>query len=260
MRHGTLTTRVAAVAALSVISLAPGASAQTFDVKPVEVEKGAVDYGPETMFAVHPPEGANRHANEQALFYGLTDRWKISGALKFEQPKSDDMRLVGLAAGSLFVLRALDDKKPFDYGLGWYTEVTGAVHRDATNSVLFGLIPTVKTDKLSFTSNLFLEKTFGQNREEGIAFAYGWQVKYDLREGFGLGVEGFGVVDNLGNAPPWSEQEHRIGPVAYTQIDFGRDTKVGVDLGLLFGLTPATPDTAVKLNFNVPIYKPKVGG
>ena len=121
--------------------------------------------------------------------------------------------------------------------------------------MLFGVVPTLKSEKIAFTSNLFLEKTFGQNREEGIAFAYGWQVKYEIREGLGVGIEGFGVIDNLGNAPRWSGQEHRVGPVVYTQLELGNDVKVGIDLGLLYGLTPTTADLALKLNFNLPIYQ-----
>lgn len=242
---------------LAAVPLLPPAPsfAQTFDVKQLEVTKGAVDYGPENMFARGLGEGANRHANEQALFYGLTSWWKISGAIKFEQPRSEDVRLTGVAASSLFVLKPIDDKKVFDVGLGWFTELAGAARGDATNALVFGVVPAIKLEKIALTSNLFLEKTFGQNREEGIAFTYGWQVKYQLRDGLGVGVEGFGVIDNLGNAPPWSGQEHRVGPVVYTQLELGNDVKVGIDLGLLYGLTPTTADLALKLNFNVPIYQ-----
>jgi hypothetical protein len=63
--------------------------------------------------------------------------------------------------------------------------------------VTFGPIATIKADKLSFTANPFFEKTFGDNKVEGIALNYAWQVKYEVRNGFAIGVEGFGVVEKV---------------------------------------------------------------
>lgn len=245
---------IALALALSMVALE--AAAQTFDVKQPEVTKGAIDYGPEAMFAAGPPRDGNHHANEQALFFGVTDWWKISGALKFEKPVADDLRMDAASIASLLVLRALDEKRRHDVALGWYTELAASTHADTTNSVLFGFIPSIKLDKLTFTANPFFEKTFGRNREEGIAFAYGWQLKYELREGLGIGIEGFGVIENIGNPPPLSEQEHRIAPVLYTEWETGKDRKIGVDVGLLFGLTPETADLALKVNLGVPLHAP----
>ncbi len=249
-----------ALSALMATTLNGIASAQTFDVKQPSVEKGVLEYGPETMFARGVPHAlgsdVNRHANEQTLLYGIADWWKISGALKLEKPEQDEFRLAGAAVANLFVLKAIDEERQTDVGLGWYTEITGSLHRDTTNAVLFGPILSLKLDKLAITTNPFLERTFGRNHEEGIALSYGWQVKYEVREGFGVGVEGFGVIDNLGHSPPSSEQEHRIGPVLYTEIPVRSDYKIVADVGLLFGLTPATPDVALKVNFGIPLYQP----
>jgi hypothetical protein len=233
------------------------AEAQTFDVKQLEVTKGALEYGPETMFARGVPHALgpdiNRWATEQTLLYGLTDWWKISAALKFEKPEQDEPRLGGLGLASIFVLKALEDKRKYDVGFGWYTELTASLNSETTNTVLFGPIVSLKADRLSITANPFFEQSFGRNHEEGIAFNYAWQAKYQLREGLGVGVEGFGVVDDIGSAPPLSQQEHRIGPVVFTELPIRRDFKLVVDAGLLFGLTEATPDVALKLNFGVPL-------
>ena len=171
---------VALATTLTHVGSAATARAQTFAVKQLEVTNGAIDYGPETMFARGMPydrgSDVNRHANEQALFYGLRDWWKISGALKFEKPEEHDLRLAGAAVANIFVFKALDEKRSHDVGLGWYTEATGSLHRDTTNSVLFGPIVMLKADKLSFTSNPFLEKTFGRNHEEGFALNYAWSL------------------------------------------------------------------------------------
>lgn len=235
------------------------ALAQTFDVKQLEVSKGELEFGPENMYATGLPgyrgSDVNRFATEKTLLYGLTDWWKISAALKIERPEELDLRLSQVAFASIFVLKPVADEKKRDFGFGWFSEVSLAVHDDATNAAVFGPIATLKADKLAFTANPFFEKTFDQNREQGIAFVYGWQVKYELRDGFGVGVEGFGVIDDIGNSPPVAEQEHRVGPVVYTELPIRSDYKIGMDAGVMFGLTRATPDLAFKLNFAVPLLQ-----
>ena len=91
--------------------------------------------------------------------------------------------------------------------------------------------------------------------DEGIALNYGWQVKYEVRSGFAVGIEGFGVVENLSNSPGWSQQEHRIGPAIFTEIALSKDLKITPDFGLLFGLTSATQDVALKLNVGLPLHQ-----
>ncbi len=252
--------RTVAVLSAGVLALILGsgvAQAQTFDVKQLEVMKGKLEYGPETMVARGVPHDRgsdlNRWATEQTLLYGLTDWWKISAALKIEKPEELDARLAQAAIGNVFVLKGIDDKRAFDAGVGWYTEIGISTHGDTTNTVVFGPIMTLKADKLSLTANPFFEKTFGRNREEGTAFVYGWQAKYEIRDGFGLGIEGFGVIDNIGNPPPLREQDHRIGPVVYTEWELRKDYKVVMDVGVMFGLSEATPDAALKLNFGIPL-------
>ena len=100
--------------------------------------------------------------------------------------------------------------------------------------------------------NPFLEQTFGHNRVEGIALSYGWQAKYEVRDGLAVGIEGYGLVENLGNSPALADQEHRIGPVLFMEIELG-GLKLTPDVGLLFGLTPATPDLTIKFNVGIPL-------
>lgn len=165
------------------------------------------------------------------------------------------VRIAKTAVENLVVLRPIDDKRPHDVGLGWFTAVEASVHRDTTNSLIFGPIATVKADAFTVTANPFLEKTFGRNHVEGIALNYGWQAKYEVRNGFAIGIEGFGVVENLGNAPRWSDQEHRVGPAIFTEIAVTKDLTIAPDIGLLFGMTQATPDVALKLNVGIPLQQ-----
>jgi hypothetical protein len=249
----------AALGAATIMAVATppaGAPAQTFDVKQLDVKQGSLELGLDnTLHRGLPAAGLNRSAHDQSLDYGLRDWWRLSGVLKLENPTEAEFRIAKAAVENLFVLKPLDEKQARDIGWGWFTAIDGSVHAEATNSLIFGPIVTVQSGKLSLTANPFLEKTFGRNRVDGIALNYGWHAKYELRGGFAVGVESFGVVENLGHAPAWSQQEHRIGPAIFTEIALGKDFKITPDVALLFGLTPATPDVALKINVGVPLQR-----
>ncbi|MDX2158347.1 MAG: hypothetical protein SFW09_17760 [Hyphomicrobiaceae bacterium] len=240
------------------------AHAHTFDVKQLEVTAGEVEAGLDNTLQRGVPHerGSDivRHAYEQGIDYGALPWLKVSAVMKLEKPEQDEPRANTLAVESIVVLKPVSDQRTFDVGVGWFTGVEASMHSKTTNSALFGPILTLKADKLSFTANPFLERTFGRNHEEGIALNYGWHAKYELRDGLAIGIEGFGVVDNLGHAPPLEQQEHRIGPAVFTELALARDVKITPDLGLLFGLTRGTPDVALKLNVGVPLRSPAGNG
>jgi hypothetical protein len=248
----------AAMLVLGSAGLIDAARAQAFDVKQPEVEAGELLLSQtNTLHAGlprHLGSDVNRSAHELGLDYGLSSWWKLTGVLKFERPEQEDLRLANAAIESIFLLKGTDDKRTRDFGLAWFTGVDITTHRDSTNAVVFGPIAKLKSDKLTFTVNPFFEKTFGRNRDEGVAFVYAWQIKQELRDGFGIGVEGYGTVDNIAHPPPVAEQEHRIGPVVYTEVELRKDFKLTPEFGVLFGLTEATPDVTFKLNVGVPLY------
>jgi hypothetical protein len=236
--------------------------AHTFDVKRPEVERGVVELGLDNTVQWGLPRnaGANRTAHDQSIDWGVRDWWKLSGVFKLERPDGETFRNDHVAVENLFVLKAVDDKRAIDAGLGWFAAVELSTHRHTTNVAVFGPVVAIKADKLSLAVNPFLQKSFGRNRTEGLDFTYGWQVKYDVREGFAVGIEGFGVVENVGHAPRWTEQEHRIGPVIYKEIEIAKGVRITPDIGLLFGLTKATPDVALKFNVGIPLHKQAANG
>ena len=246
-----------ALIVVAVLVVSTGASGQTFDVKQVDVKQGNLELGLDNTIQGGLPRGAGaaRSAHDQSLDYGLRDWWRLSGVVKHENPRDDDFRVVRTAVENLFVLKPISDKRALDIGFGWFTAVEVSIHPDTTNSLIFGPIIAVKAQKLSFAANPFFEQTFGRNHVEGIALNYGWQAKYEMRNGFAFGLEGFGLIENLGHSPPWSEQQHRIGPAIFTEIELTKGFKITPDIGLLFGVTRETPDIALKLNIGVPLHQ-----
>jgi hypothetical protein len=244
-----MTPRSIAVLGLSLLTcgIAVGASAQSFDVKGLHVEKGAIEIGSDN--AIFFGGLASRSAHEQIVHYGLRSWWRLSGAVEWENPVGQDIYASHVALENIFVLRPL--KQSNDLGVGFFAALEGSIHNRSTNAFVFGPIIAAKWDKVTWTLNPFFEQTFGRNREEGLALTYGWQAKYEFREGLSVGVEGYGLVENMGNPPRFDDQAHRVGPVLYREIELSKDIKIEPSVGVLFGLTSATPNVTLRLNVDL---------
>jgi len=238
-----------------ILLLPAAALAQTFDVKRLDVTGGALEAASDnTVHGGIRRRDDNRSAHDLSLDYGVSDAWRLSGLLKLENPLDQDFRLARFAVENIWVFRPVP--KQGGLGLGWFTSVEVATDPAATNSSEFGPIVTLKGDKLAFTANPFLEKTFGRNRIEGIALNYGWNVKYALNDTLAIGVEGFGLIENLGDPGSLAEQQHRLGPALFATIKLGEHLTITPDVGLFVGLTEATPSLTLKLNVAVPLVEP----
>ncbi len=231
-------------ALLAAFSFVPTALPQTFDVKGLHVEKGATEFASDNAFF---SGGTSRSAHEQILHYGLREWWRLTGAVEWDNPVGQGAHATHVAVENIFVLRPM--KLGTDLGLGLFAALEGSLHRSSsTNAVVFGPIIAARWGRLTTTLNPFFEQTFGRNREEGIAFTYGLQTKYEVGRGFSIGVEGYGLVENLGDTPRLADQAHRVGPVLFQEISLPEGVKMEPSFGILFGLTPATPDVTFRLN------------
>ncbi|MBL8564181.1 MAG: hypothetical protein JNM89_00520 [Hyphomicrobiaceae bacterium] len=228
--------------------------------------------------AADPAEehGSVRAAHEIAYHRGVTDFWMTKIAFGIERESGGDYQLTSVASENVFRFTSAPSG-PLDFG--WFTAVSAGLASGESNSVEFGPIVSLSSGPVALVLNPFLEKTFGENREEGIAFAYAWRATYEIAERLSVGIEGYGEIENLGHAPPAAEQVHRIGPVLYLghvhgarhgaeeaghlaghghgAHESGVHGMAGHDgeapdwhaeVGVLFGLTEATPDAALKVN------------
>ena len=242
-----------AVAAAAVLP-APGL-AQTFDVKQLDIEKGALELSLDNSVqgGVRRRDD-NRSAHDLSLDYGVSDYWRLSGVLKLENPVNEDFRLARTSVENIWVFRRVP--KEGGIGFGWFTSVEVSTDPETTNSSQFGPIIQVQRDNASFTANPFFEKTFGRNRVEGIALNYGWNAKLKLNDSLSVGVEGFGLIESLGEHQPLAERQHRVGPALFTTLKLAENLTITPDIGLYFGLTEATPSLTLKLNVGVPLLQP----
>lgn len=223
----------------------------------------------------HDGHTAPRAAHEIALHGGVTDHWMTKLALGLAREDADSYAATSLAVENVFRLTppahgALD--------VAWFTAGSAGLDSGATNSIELGPVVSLDAGRLSVVLNPFLEKTFGENRAEGIAFVYAARASVEIAPRLSVGIEAYGEVENLGAAPPLAEQTHRLGPVLYLghmhgarrhehsgEADAARDHANGhriraarpgaahagdwhAQLGVLFGLTEASPDAALEVN------------
>ncbi len=187
-----------------------------------------------------------QHSWELIYTNGVTNWLSIAPKIDFDKPLDDEFHATVIAAETVWFPVTIGQSVK----LAWFTELEIAVNRDETNAVTYGPIIQFGGDKLSLILNPYFENTFGQNREAGTEFEYQWQAKAGVNERLALGIEGYGVIPNIGNAPGIDFQEHRIGPVIYYETEMPGANKIGLELdaGILFGLTDATPDVTGKVN------------
>lgn len=284
---------VLAVAALALVQKTPEAIAghNVFHIFTPMVEAG--EWGVEALNAFqaglprerHEPDeseteahghGALRAAHEIAAFGGVNQYWLTKLALGIEREAGGDYDITSIASENVF---RLGPPRAANFDIAWFTAISAGLDSGASNAVEFGPIVSVTSGKVALVLNPFLEKTFGENRDDGIAFAYAWRATYEISEKLSVGMEGYGEIENIGHAPPGNEQIHRVGPVLYLGHVHGaaRHAHAGsahadhdhhgmhapapdafhagapepdwhAEVGVLFGLTEATPDAALKVN------------
>jgi hypothetical protein len=106
----------------------------------------------------------------------------------------------------------------------------------------------------------------GEYREtDGLGFEYGWRAQYNFAKKWAVGAEMFGEIEDLSNAGSFDDQNHSIGPTLFYKLgddddngnggdDDDDSNKVGgppemelsLNIGLQFGLTDVTSDSALK--------------
>lgn len=258
---------IAALAAIAATALAAPANAGTFDIKAAEVTKGEAELGVNSTFFRGFPVNADpvRHSTEYGLGLGLTDWWKIGLKANFDKPVDEAYQPVSLGVEQLTLWKKFDK----GWGVAWYSSLDLSLVTDSPDTSTSGPVFQFGTETTSLTLNPFFVRSFGPNKTKGTDFNYGWQVKHQVREGFAVGVEGYGYIPDIRNAPGSEFQEHRIGPVLYFERELKRDPrgiapvgkaglkdgaaggaegpKFQMETGVLFGLTDGTQDIALKI-------------
>ena len=186
--------------------------------------------------------GDTREVLALSYHHGLTDFWMVKAVVVAERPVHGGHEGTIAIVENVFELQ--NAKKAGGIGFAWFTGISVGINDDETNAVIFGPVVRLGAGATSIILNPFLEQTFGRNRDEGIAFLYGWQLKHQVRSGFAVGVEGFGRFQDIGGAG--GAEEHRVGPLLTFDLPLADKRTLSFETGWLFGLNDATPDHTIK--------------
>ena len=264
----------AAVSALAASGLTVGTTKPAlaeFEIQESQVEKGEVEL--EYRGAVHwgLPAGEEEpplvQSHEFEAQYGLTNWWQFSFTLGSDQPDGEDFNLSAVEFESQYqFLKREGDGLALAIQGGYQKAIN---HGDHENADELGLGPIVElaTGSLLITLNPLFTRQVGDNAvTDGLGFEYGWRAEYDFAKHWGVGVEMFGEIEDLANAGSFDDQNHSIGPTLFYHpgVDDEGEDKEGkrghdddkvtrppkmefsLNVGLQFGLTDVTSDTALK--------------
>ncbi len=223
---------------------------------------GADDDDDEVGESEEEDEGEGvRQSHDFEFEYGLTDRIKGAVTLSADEPIEGDFDLAGVELEVQYELIEREgDGLGFAIGGGYGFATRGG----EADEIEFGAILDVESDRLLLTLNPLFVAQVGDNRESGgLGFEYGWRAEYKVAQRWGLGVEMFGEIEQLAHTGPFDDQNHSIGPTLFYNPG-GDDDDIGgegddddeiagepemefvFNVGLQFGLTDATSDTALK--------------
>jgi len=238
------------------------AAAGTFNVKSPEVHEGESDIVLEMAWQNGFPVNSDliRQSYKTEYSYGFSNWFKAGIELNYEQVVGESFEV---HSGGPLVQFVLLEPQNGPLGLAWFTRYDTGIQSGARDVLTFGPLMSVAFGEgLNVTLNPLFKKEWNPNKP-GIESSYSWQVKADITDNIGVGVEGYGSIPDIGDPPGIDFQEHRIGPVAYLVFDVdaadhvigGRESKPGpkmeLQFGVLFGLTEATPDIAGKAKLAV---------
>lgn len=262
-------TRVAVAAwgliTAQILAGAPESLAQPFEIIGLGEDKGWFETGEVEFAAISAyqtgfpgeAEEATHFASELSIGLSLAKFLMIESGVVLTKERGGDLTASNVAFEATLARLMLPDP---GLGAGFFLAVEPRIDEDATNEFVFGPIFQLgDEDGFQVTINPFFEETFGRNSEEGLAFAYGWQVKvnreveWNAIDAVAFGVEGYGEIEDVfGDPPDFDDQEHRIGPVIYLGGKiFGERAKFEVSFGVLAGVTRETPDVAFRLNVEI---------
>jgi hypothetical protein len=203
-----------------------------------------------------------RQSHDFEFSYGITERWLFSTTLGTDEPLDGDYDVSGVEVELQY---EIIQREGNGLGLAFTGGYGFATRGGEADEIEFGPIVELASGNLLLTFNPFFSAQVGDNREtDGLGFEYGWRAEYDFAKHWGLGVVMFGEIEDLANAGSFNDQAHSLGPTLFynpgeeeeegegeggdddDKVAEAPEMEFSLNVGVQFGLTDATSDTALK--------------
>lgn len=234
------------VASCLLLLSAHSAAAQ-FYVRSPDVEKGVTaleEHG--ALYSGPGEEERRRQSHEVELKHGLTDRWELIVEGFFRQDIGESLKARQFELGAQY---EIIERRGDGLGLAFRTIYEFALQDHSPDEILFGPLAKYVSGKDSATINTFFVGQVGNDVEiDSLELKVNWRLKHEFNEKFALGVEGYSEIEDIAHAGSFNDQEHRLGPVAYLELEGRGGTEWEFAAGTLFGLSDAVSDVTYKFD------------
>jgi hypothetical protein len=148
----------------------------------------------------------------------------------------------------------LTDEGKHPYEIGFIQEVGIALQKERPNELSLGPMFQYDYEKFRANTNFLFEREFGSNpnhEDFKTDLKYQTQVKYRYMKQFEFGLQGFGTLGEWDHWDKSNQQDHRWGPMISGKFKLSEkdDEALKYDLGILFGLTDASPNLTLRSKF-----------
>jgi len=207
-----------------------------------------------------------RQSHDFEIEYGITERFLFALTLTGDEPLDANF---ALSSVELELQYELLERRGNGLGLAFQGAYGFATRGGEADEIEFGPIVELASGKFLLTLNPLFTAQVGDNRDtDGLGFDYGWRAQYNFAKKWGVGAEMFGEIEDLSNAGSFNDQNHSIGPTLFympggsdddddsngggddddddKEVAGAPDMEFSLNVGVQFGLTDATSDTAVK--------------
>jgi hypothetical protein len=286
-----LTAAAGALSALGLTTITTNVAFAEFEIQESQVEKGEVELeyrgavhsgfpkaereeaeeeeeeGEEGGALEEEEEGEFlRQSHDFEIQYGVTERFMVSTTLGADEPLEDDF---DLSSVEIELQYELVEREGNGLGLAFIGAYGFATRGEEADEIEFGPIVELASGGFLLTTNTFFTSQVGEHREtDGLGFEYGWRAQQKIAKKWAVAAEMFGEIEDLSNAGSFDEQQHSLGPTLLylpngdDDDDDGNgdddkkvlgppEKEISLNVGVQFGLTDFTSDTALKFQGSI---------
>lgn len=204
-------------------------SQTTSSVKTLDIKKGQREV--ELKAGTIKPRRAEREYGASVAYeYGVTQFWSTKFSVDYARKAPAGTSLDEIEWENKFRLTP-PDRFPLDVGL--LTEIGWAKDRSEGNRVKFGPLFQKKFDTIQVNANFLFDRHFSETPSRETEMSYQWQAKYEWKEHFQFGLQGFGEMGPWDDWAPRSEQSHVLGPVLFGEVSLSPEQKLQYSVAYL---------------------------
>lgn len=176
--------------------------------------------------------------------FGVTAHWFTELAVRYSQKQGSSLAFKDLSWENILQL-AEPGEWPVDVGIA--LEIERSSQSQDQLELIGGALLQKEFGLLQANFNVLFSHVTEGTEPTTTRTHFQWQLKYRYSEPLEFGVQGFdGMSSPHTTWAPYSDQVHRMGPVALGRVKFGRERSLSYNAAFLFGTTAHSPDRTLR--------------